>query len=58
MLAVVQGLFPHGEQCRSIAYERGAIEVVHDRAAVKRLTAVRAPMWDRKSKFYNVPVQQ
>ena len=42
VLAVVQGPSPHGEQYRTIVYKRGATEVVHDRAFVKRLTAVRA----------------
>ena len=39
---VVQGPFLHGEQDRSILYKSDATEVVHDRAAVNRLTAVRA----------------
>ena len=39
---VVQGPSPHGDQSRTIVYKRGATEVVHDCAPVKRLTAVRA----------------
>ena len=42
MLAVVQRPSPHGDQYRTIVYKRGATEVVHDHASVKRLTAVRA----------------
>ena len=42
VLAVVQGPSPHGEQYRTITYKHGATEVEHDRAAVKRLTAVLA----------------
>ena len=40
VLAVVQGPSPHGEQYRTITYKRGVAEVVHDRASLKRLTAV------------------
>ena len=42
MLAVVQGPSPHGDQYRTITYKRGATQVVHDRASLKRLTAVHA----------------
>ena len=40
VLATVQGPSPRGEQYRTITYKRGAAEVVHDRASLKRLTAV------------------
>ena len=33
---------PGGEQYRTIVYKRGATEIVHDHASMKRLTAVRA----------------
>ena len=39
VLAVVQGPSPHGDQYRTITYKRGATEVVHGRASLKRLTA-------------------
>jgi hypothetical protein len=39
VLADVQGPSPHGDQYRTITYKRGAAEVVHDRASLKRLTA-------------------
>ena len=42
VLAVVQGPSPHGDRYRTIVYKCGATEVVHDRASLKRLTAVRA----------------
>jgi hypothetical protein len=42
VLAVVQGPSPRGDQYRTITYKCGATEVVHDRASLKRLTAVRA----------------
>ena len=43
VLAVVQGLSPHGEQNRSAVYKRGATEAVHDRAAVKAGAQPRKP---------------
>ena len=42
VLAVVHGPSPHGDQYRTIVCKRGATEVVYGRAAIIRLTVVRA----------------